>query len=72
MHVQQGQVHYPRLLLAVRVHAQRPGGGLQAKHSESLRAQDLAIQKPNQTKITCLTVYTITHPYALNHIQLVK
>ena len=44
----------------VRVHAQRPGRGLQAKHSESLRAQDLAIQKPNQTKIICLTVYTIT------------
>ena len=44
----------------VRVHAQRPGKGLQAKQSESLRAQDLAIQKPNQTKITCLTVYTIT------------
>ena len=44
----------------VRVHAQRPGKGLQAKQCESLRAQDLAVQKPNQTEITCLTVYTIT------------
>ena len=39
-----------------RVHAQRPGKGLQAKQSESLPAQDSAIQ----TEITCLTVYTIT------------
>ena len=37
-------VHY-RL---VQVHAQRPGKGLQAKQSESLRAQDSAIQKPDQ------------------------
>ena len=44
----------------VRVPEQRPGKGLQAKQSESLRAQDLAIQKPDQTEITCLTVYTIT------------
>ena len=29
----------------VRVHTQRPGKGLQAKQSESLRAQDSAIQK---------------------------
>ena len=42
-------------------HAQRPGKGLQAKQSESLRAQDSAIHKPDQTEITCLTaVYTIT------------
>ena len=34
----------------VRVHAQRPGKGLQAKQSESLRAQDLAIQKPDQNR----------------------
>ena len=53
----------------VRVHAQRPGKGLQAKQSESLRAQDSAIQKPDQTEITCLTeikcftVYTITPMY---------
>ena len=44
----------------VRVHAQRPGKGLQAKQSESLHAQDSAIQKPDQAEITCLTVYTIT------------
>ena len=44
----------------VRVHAQRPGKGLQAKQSESLRAQDSAIQKLVQIEITCLTVYTIT------------
>ena len=42
----------------VRVHAQRPGKGLQAKRSESLRAQDSAIKKPDQTEIT--SVYTIT------------
>ena len=34
----------------VRVHAQRPGKGLQAKQSESLRTQDSAIQKPNQNR----------------------
>ena len=43
----------------VRVHTQRPRKGLQAKQSESLRAQDSAIQKPDQAKITRLTVYTI-------------
>ena len=32
----------------VQAHAQRPGKGLQAKQSESLSAQDLAIQKPDQ------------------------
>ena len=53
-----------------RVHAQRPGKGLQAKQSESLRAKDSAIQKPDQTEITCLTVYN--QPSALNHFQLVK
>ena len=48
----------------VRVHAQRPGKGLQAKQTESLRAQNSAIQKPDQkTEITCLTVYTITPMY---------
>ena len=36
--------------LPVRVHAQRPGKGLQTKQSESLRAQDLAIQKPDQNR----------------------
>ena len=34
----------------VRVHAQRPGKGLQAKQSESLPAQDSAIQKPDQNR----------------------
>ena len=34
----------------VRVHAQRPGKGLQAKQSESLRAQNSAIQKPDQNR----------------------
>ena len=37
-------VHHP----PVQVHAQRPGKGLQAKESESLRAQNSAIQKPDQ------------------------
>ena len=55
----------------VRVHTQRPGKGLQAKKSESLRAQDSAIQKPDQNRNnTPHSLYT--HPYALNHIQLVK
>ena len=34
----------------VRVHAQRPRKGLQAKSSESLHAQDSATQKPNQNR----------------------
>ena len=34
----------------VRVHAQRPGKGLHAKQSESLRAQDSAIQKPDHNR----------------------
>ena len=55
----------------VRVHAQRPGKSLQAKQSESLRAQDSAIQKPDQNRNNMsYTLYN--HPYALNHIQLVK
>ena len=55
----------------VRVHAQRPGMGLQAKQSESLRSQDSAIQKPDQNvNNTSHSLYN--HPYALNHIQLVK
>ena len=37
--------HWP-----VQVHAQRPGKGLQAKQNESLRAQDSAIQKPDQNR----------------------
>ena len=55
----------------VRVHAQRPGKGLQAKQSESLRTQDSAIQKPDQNRNNMShTLYK--HPYALNHIQLIK
>ena len=55
----------------VRVHAQRPGKGLQAKQTESLRAQNSAIQKPDQNRNnTSHSLYN--HPYALNHIQLVK
>ena len=53
------------------VHAQRPGKGLQAKQTESLRAQNSAIQKPDQNKNN--TSHSLhNHPYALNHIQLVK
>ena len=55
----------------VRVHAQRPGKGLQAKQSESLRAQDSAIQKPDQNRKN-MSHGLYNHPYALNHIQLVK
>ena len=55
----------------VRVHAQRPGKGLQAKKSESLRAQDSAIQKPDQNRNN-MSHSLYNHPYALNHIQLVK
>ena len=53
------------------VHAQRPGKGLQTKQSESLRAQDLAIQKPDQNRNN-MSHSLYNHPYALNHIQLVK
>ena len=52
----------------VRVHAQRPGKGLQAK--QSLRAQDLAIQKPDQNRNN-MSHSLYNHPYALNHSQLV-
>ena len=34
----------------VRVHAPRPGKGLQAKQSENPRTQDSAIQKPDQNR----------------------
>ena len=55
----------------VRVHAQRPGKGLQSKQSESLRAQDSATQKPDQNRNnTSHSLYN--HPYVLNHIQLVN
>ena len=55
----------------VRVHAQRPAKGLRAKQSESLRAQDSAIQKPDQNR-NDMSHSLYNHPYALNHTQLVK
>ena len=52
----------------VRVPAQRPGKGLQAKlRLESLRAQDSAIQKPDQNRNN-MSHSLYNHPYALNHI----
>ena len=56
----------------VQVHAQRPGKGLQTKQSESLHAQDSAIQKPDQNRNNMSHTHSLyNHPYALNHIQLV-
>ena len=55
----------------VRVHAQRPWKGLQAKQSESLRAQDSAIQKSDQNGNN-MSHSLYNHPYVLNHIQLVN
>ena len=52
----------------VRIHAQRPGKGLQAKQSKSLCAQDSAIQKLDQNRNSM----SHNHPYVLNHIQLVN
>ena len=53
------------------VHTQRPGKGLQAKQSKSLRAQNSAIQKPDQNRDnTSHSLYN--HPYVLNHTQLAK
>ena len=67
--------HWPVWVHAwpVRVHAQRPIKGLQlqAKQSESLRAQDSAIQKLDQNRNN-MSHSLYNHPYALNHIQLVK
>ena len=51
----------------VRVHAQRPGKGLQAKQSESLRAQGSAIQNRNN-----MSHSLYNHLCVLNHIQLVN
>ena len=53
------------------VHKQRPGKGLQAKQSESLHAQDSAIQKPDQNRNN-MSHSLYNHPYVLNHIQLVN
>ena len=55
----------------VRVHAQRPGKGLQAKQSESLRVQDSTIQKPDQNRNN-MSHSLYNHSDVLNHIQLVK
>ena len=55
----------------VRVHAQGPGQGLQAKQTESLRAQNSAIQKPDQNR-NKKSHSLYNHPYVLNHIQLVN
>ena len=55
----------------VQVHAQRPGKGLRAKQSESLSTQDSAIQKPDQNRNN-MSHSIYNHPYAPNHIQLVK
>ena len=55
----------------VRVHAQRPGKGLQAKQSEGLRAQNSAMQKLDQNRNN-MSHSLYNHPYALNHIQLVN
>ena len=50
---------------------ERPGKGLQAKHSESLHAQDSAIQKMDQNRNN-MSHSLYNHPYALNHIQLIN
>ena len=55
----------------VRVQTQRPGKGLQAKQSESLHAQDSAIQKPDQNR-NDMSHSLYNHSCALNHIQLIK
>ena len=52
----------------VRVHAQRPGKGLQAR---KVCAQDSAIQKPDQNGNN-MSHSLYNHPYVLNHIQLVN
>ena len=53
------------------VHTQRPGKGLHAKQSESLRAQDSAIQNPDQNRNN-MSHSLYNHPYVLNHNQLVN
>ena len=54
----------------VQVHTQRPGKCLQTK-SESLHAKDSAIQNPDQNR-NYMSHSLYNHPYALNHIQLLK
>ena len=52
------------------VHTQRPGKDFQAKQNESLRAQISARQKLDRNRNNrSHSLYS--HPYALNHIQLV-
>ena len=58
--------HWP-----AQVQTQRPGKGVQAKQSESLHAQDSAIQKPDQNR-NDMSRSLYNHPCALNHIQLIK
>ena len=53
------------------VHAQRPRKGLQAKQSESLHAQESAIQKPDQNR-NDMSHSSYNYPYALDHIELLK
>ena len=57
-----------------RVHAQRPGKSLQAKQSESLRAQDSAVQKPDQNRNDMShSLYTRLHSaIKMNIRQLMK
>ena len=55
----------------VRVHAQRPGKGLQARQSESLRAQDSAIQKPDQNRISQFIQSPLcTKPYSTSKMNI--
>ena len=57
----------------VRVHAQRPGKGLQAKQSESRCAQDSAMQKLDRNRNDNDMSHSLyNHYYALDHIQLLK
>ena len=46
----------------VQLHAQRPGKGLQAKQTESLHAQNSAIQKPDQNRNN-MSHSLYNHPY---------
>ena len=53
------------------LHTKIRGQDFQAKQSESLRAQDPAIRKPDQKK-NKVSHSSYNHPYALNHIQRLK
>ena len=58
----------------VRVHALRPGKGLQAKQSESLRAQDSAIQNQDQNRNGHVSQFIqsplCTKPYSTSKINI--